>query len=60
MSACETLQQMASNASMFYSDTVGGASSCTSSAHPATDLSAIFQEIVLSLTGARLLSDNTM
>ena len=60
ISACSTLQQMASNASMFYSDTVGGTSSCTSSAHAATDLSAIFQEIVLSLTGARLLSDNTM
>jgi hypothetical protein len=60
ISACTTLQQMASSASMFYSDNVGGTSSCTSAAHSATDLSAIFQEIVLSLTGARLLPDNTM
>ena len=60
ISACATMQQMASNASMFYSDTVGGTSSCTSAAHSATDLSAIFQEIVFSLTGARLLPDNAI
>ena len=60
ISACETLQQMASSASMFYSDTVGGTSSCTSSAHSATDLSAIFREIAVSLSGARLLPETTM
>jgi hypothetical protein len=60
ISACATLQQMASDPSMFYSDNVGGTSSCTSSAHSATNLSAIFQEIVFSLSGARLLSDSTM
>jgi hypothetical protein len=60
ISACATLQQMASSPSMFYSDNVGGTSSCTSSAHAATDLSAIFQEIVSSLSGARLLSENTI
>lgn len=58
ISACATLQQMASSPAMFYSDNVGGTSACTSSAHPASDLSAIFQEIVFSLSGARLLSDN--
>ena len=60
ISACATLQQMASSPSMFYSDTVGGTSSCTSAAHSATDLSAIFREIAVSLSGARLLSESTM
>ena len=60
ISACSTLQQMASSTSTFYSDTVGGTSSCTSAANSATDLSAIFRDIAVSLSGARLLSENTM
>lgn len=59
-SACSTLQAMATDASMFYSDNVGGTSSCTSAAHSATDLSAIFREIAVSLSGARLLPETTM
>jgi len=60
ISACSTLQQMASDPSSFYSDTVGGTSSCTSAAHSTSDLGGIFGEIVSSLSGARLLSENTM
>ncbi len=60
ISACETLQQMASDPKNFYSDTVGGTSACTSTANPATDLTAIFQQIVTSLSGARLFPDSTM
>ena len=60
ITACSTLQQMASGPSSFYSDTVGGTSSCTSTAHSTSDLSGIFGEIVSSLSGARLLSENTM
>jgi hypothetical protein len=59
ISACSTLQQMASDSSRFYSDTTGGSSTCTSSAHSVTDLSAIFQDIGTSLVGSRLLPDST-
>jgi Flp pilus assembly protein TadG len=62
ISACETLLKMASTGSgssaapqWFYSDTTGGTSTCTSGAHSITDLSAIFQDIGSSLTGARLI-----
>ncbi len=60
ISACSTLQQMASDPKNFYSDTVGGTSACTSAANPATDLTAIFLQIVTSLSGARLFPDDTM
>ena len=42
---------MASDSGNFYSDTVGGTNTCTSSAHSITDLIAIFQDIGVSLTG---------
>lgn len=58
ISACATLQQMASDSSKFYSDTVGGTSSCTSAAHSITDLSQIFQDIGASLSGVRLLPND--
>jgi Flp pilus assembly protein TadG len=61
-SACSTLLKMASKGSgstaapeWFYSDTVGGSSSCTSGAHSISDLSAIFRDIGSSVTGARLI-----
>lgn len=59
ISACSTLQQMASDSAKFYSDTTGGTSTCTSAAHPITDLSAIFQDIGAGMLGARLLPDGT-
>jgi len=61
-SACDTLLKMASKGNgtnaapqWFYSDTVGGTSTCTSGAHAVTDLSAIFQDITTSASGARLI-----
>ncbi len=61
-SACDTLLKMAtkgngSNAApqWFYSDTTGGTSTCTSGAHAATDLSAIFQDITQSVSNPRLI-----
>jgi Flp pilus assembly protein TadG len=57
ISACSTLQTMASDSSKFFSDTVGGSSSCTSTANAITDLSSIFSAIVTDVTGVRLVSD---
>lgn len=59
ISACSTLQQIASDSSKFFSDTVGGSSSCTSSANSITNLNSIFAAIVTDVTGVRLVSDDT-
>jgi Flp pilus assembly protein TadG len=59
ISACSAMQQIASDASKYYSDTTGGSSSCTSSANPVTDLNQIFGNIGVDLTNARLLPDST-
>lgn len=59
ISACSTLQQIASDATKFYSDATGSGA-CVSTAHPSyTDLQTIFKDIVFSTTNARLLPDNT-
>ncbi|MFZ0494087.1 MAG: pilus assembly protein TadG-related protein [Methylocella sp.] len=59
ISACSTLQQMASDSTKFFSDTVGGASTCTSAANSTSNLNTIFQAIALqaskNASGARLL-----
>jgi hypothetical protein len=60
ISACATLQEMASDATKFFSDTTGGTSTCTSAAHPITDLNAIFKYIGTDTSSARLLSNNTI
>lgn len=58
ISACSTLQQIASDATKFYSDALG--SGCASTAHPSyTDFSKIFKDIVFSTTKARLLPNDT-
>lgn len=64
ISACSTLQQMASTPAQFYSDTVGGSSTCTSSANPVSglgdDLLKIYKKIADSLTQPpRLLPNGT-
>lgn len=59
ISACSTLQQMASDSKKFFSDTVGGTSSCTSAAHSTSDLNQIFQTIGTDASKPRLLRDNT-
>jgi hypothetical protein len=57
---CSTMQQMASNASTFFSDytATGGSSSCISAARPVSGLNQIFTDIVGDLTVARLIPDN--
>ena len=59
ISACTTMQDMASQAAFFYSDTTGGSSACTSSANPASELVSIFGNIGSSFGTPRLLDDNT-
>ncbi len=58
ISACATMQQIASDPTKFYSDALG--SGCTSAAHPSyTDLQTIFKDIVFSTTKPRLWPNNT-
>ncbi len=59
ISACSTMQQIASDTGKFYSDQVGGASPCTSAAHSVSELVSVFSSIADSFKGARLLSDNS-
>jgi len=58
---CETMQQIASSPSNFFSDYTakGGTSSCISAARPTSNLNQIFTEIGEDLTVARLLPNNT-
>jgi hypothetical protein len=58
ISACSTMQQIASDSTKFFSDTVGGTSSCTSAAQSLSDLIKIFQNIGTDLTSARLLPND--
>lgn len=50
ISACSTLQQMASSPSMFYSDNASG---CTSSANSVTELVSIYSQVGTSLSSPR-------
>jgi Flp pilus assembly protein TadG len=59
ISACSTMQQIASDPTKFFSDTVGGTSSCTSAANSISALNQIFQSIGTSLTTTRLMPDST-
>ena len=62
ISACSTLQQVASDATKFYSDTTGTTGGCTSTANSVSELVAIFSSIGVSITqaGPRLLLDSTL
>jgi hypothetical protein len=62
ISACQTLQDMASDPTKFFSDTsaAGGAgAACTSAARPITDLNQIFAAIANDFTSARLIRNGT-
>jgi len=59
ISACATLQQMASDPKKFYSDRSGGSSSCISAAHSITELNQIFQSIGIDASSPRLLPNTT-
>ncbi len=58
---CQTMQQMASSASYFFSDYTasGGSSSCVSSAQPITGLNQIFTTIVTDLSTVKLVPNGT-
>ncbi len=62
ISPCTTMEDMASDASKFYSDYTSVKSpnsTCTSAAQSTTSLNQIFTQIAGSLTLSRLISDNT-
>jgi len=60
ISACSTMQQIASDPPKFYSDSLGSGT-CISTANPNyTALNTIFQNIVVSTTNVRLLPNNTI
>jgi hypothetical protein len=60
ISACATMQGIASKPSMFFIDTSGGSSSCTSTINGSTtDLVGLFTNLGTSLTTPRLLSNDT-
>ncbi len=61
ISPCQTMQQMASTSSTFFSDytATGGSSGCISASQPTTNLNQIFTQIAGDLTVARLIPDNT-
>ncbi len=58
---CETMQQIASSSSNFFSDytATGGTSSCISASNPTSNLNEIFTQIANNLTVARLVPNNT-
>jgi len=59
---CQTMQQIASAPSYFFSDytATGGSSSCVSASQPITGLSQIFQTIVTDLSTVKLIPNNTI
>lgn len=59
ISACSTMQQIASDTTKFYSDTEGVSGGCASTANSVSELVAIFNTIGASLSGPRLLLDST-
>ncbi|MGQ0484421.1 MAG: TadG family pilus assembly protein [Hyphomicrobiales bacterium] len=60
ISACETMRQLASDPSKFYSDQLGGINTCSSASNPSTDLVGIFKSIGGSLATARLVPNKTI
>lgn len=58
---CQTMQQMASSSSYFYSDytATGGSSACISAAQPITGLNQIFTTILTDLKTVKLIPNNT-
>lgn len=59
ISACSTMQQIASDPSKFYSDTFGDKSSCTSAAQSVSELVSLFQSLAYSLLPPRLIPNDT-
>jgi hypothetical protein len=59
ISACATLQQMASSPSKFFSDTIGGTSACGSTANAISNMTSTLSAIGADLSIPRLVPDNT-
>jgi hypothetical protein len=59
ISACSAMQKMASTPAMFFSDTTGGTTTCTSTINGSSELLTLFTGIGTSLTSPRLLSNET-
>jgi len=61
ITACQTMQQMASSSAYFFSDytATGGSTSCTSAAQPVTGLNQIFQVISGDLSQVKLIPNGT-
>ncbi len=59
ISACSTMQKIASDPQKFYSDNTSALSSCTAAANSINDLVSIFTHIAQTLLAPRLLPDNT-
>jgi hypothetical protein len=59
ISACSTMQQIASDPAKFFSDNTGGSNACSAAANDIADLVSIFQKIAQTLQKPRLLADNT-
>jgi len=59
---CQTMEQMASSTSFFYSDytATGGSSTCISASQPVSGLNQIFQAIATDLTVAKLIPNGTI
>lgn len=62
ITACQTMQQMASSPQYFFSDytATGGSSSCISASQPITGLNQIFQTILTDLGTVKLVPNNTI
>ena len=59
ISACSTMQQIASQPSFFYSDQTGGTSSCTSTVNSVSELVSLFAAVGTSFQKPRLVPDST-
>jgi hypothetical protein len=59
---CQTMQQIASSSSYFFSDytATGGSSSCISAAQPITGLNQIFRTILTDLSTVKLVPNDTI
>jgi hypothetical protein len=59
ISACSTMQQIASEPGFFYSDQTGGTSSCTSTVNSVSELVSLFNAVGVSFQKPRMLLDST-
>lgn len=59
ISACSTMQLIASDSTKFFSDTQGASNGCASGAQSVAELVSVFQSISYSLVPPRLLLNNT-